>query len=45
MNDHGFRHLPVVEDGRILGVVSRRDFKGVEIDRIDEEEDLAARMR
>lgn len=45
MNDHGFRHLPVVENGRILGVVSRRDFKGVEIDRIDEEEDLAARMR
>ncbi len=24
MNDHGFRHLPVVEDGQILGVVSRR---------------------
>ncbi len=24
MNDNGFRHLPVVKDGQILGVVSRR---------------------
>ncbi|MCA9114744.1 MAG: CBS domain-containing protein [Planctomycetaceae bacterium] len=22
---HGYRHLPVVEDGRLLGIVSRRD--------------------
>lgn len=45
MNDYGFRHVPVVQDGRILGVVSRRDFKGMEIDRIDEEDNLAERMR
>lgn len=25
MLDRGFRHLPVVEDGRVLGVVSLRD--------------------
>jgi CBS domain-containing protein len=36
----GFRHLPVVEHGRILGIVSRGDFKGMEIDRLDEEEHL-----
>jgi CBS domain-containing protein len=23
--NHGYRHLPVVEDGRLLGIVSRRD--------------------
>jgi CBS domain-containing protein len=40
MSEHGFRHLPVVDDGRIWGVVSRGDFKGSEIDRLDEEEHL-----
>jgi CBS domain-containing protein len=40
MSDGGFRHLPVVESGRILGIVSRGDFKGAEIDRLDEEERL-----
>jgi len=37
MNDGGFRHLPVVESGRICGIVSRGDFKGMEIDRLDDE--------
>lgn len=41
MADGGFRHLPVVEDGRILGVVSRGDFKGMELDRLDEDEHLS----
>lgn len=45
MGDYGFRHLPIVENGRILGVVSRRDFKGVEIDRLDEEDHLMENMR
>lgn len=40
MCDCGFRHLPVVEDGRILGVISRGDFKGMEIDQMDDEEHL-----
>ena len=40
MSDGGFRHLPVVEDGRIWGIVSRGDFKGTEIDQLDEEEHL-----
>jgi len=41
MADRGFRHLPVVENGRICGVVSRSDFTGIEIDRLDEEEHLS----
>jgi CBS domain-containing protein len=45
MSDGGFRHIPVVERGRIWGIVSRSDFKGVEIDRLDEEEGLAERIR
>jgi CBS domain-containing protein len=40
MDDGGFRHLPVVASGDILGVVSRTDFTGIEIDRLDEEEHL-----
>ena len=35
MHEHGFRHLPVVDDGKILGVVSRGDFKGLELDLLD----------
>jgi len=40
MSNRGFRHLPVVESGRIWGVVSRSDFMGMEIDRLDEEDHL-----
>jgi CBS domain-containing protein len=40
MSDGGFRHLPVVADGRIIGVVSWGDFTAIEIDRLDEEEHL-----
>ena len=45
MWDGGFRHIPVVKDGRLLGVVSRGDFKGHEQDRLDEERDLWEHMR
>ena len=41
MSEGGFRHLPVVENGRVCGVVSRNDFTGIEIDRLDEEEHLS----
>ena len=41
MSQGGFRHLPVVQEGKVLGVVARADFTGCEIDRIDEEEHLA----
>jgi CBS domain-containing protein len=45
MWDGGFRHLPVVKGGKLLGVVSRGDFKGVEQDRLDEERELWEHMR
>ncbi len=45
MSNRGFRHLPVVESGRIWGVVSRSDFMGMEIDRLDEEDHLWESIR
>jgi len=30
MDERGFRHLPVVDQGRVVGIVSRRDFNGME---------------
>lgn len=44
MCDGGFRHVPVVQRGRIVGVVSRADFLGEEIERLEEEETLAERI-
>jgi len=45
MRDGGFRHIPVVEDGRILGIVSRGDFRGLEHDRLDVETGYWETMR
>lgn len=45
MRDGGFRHVPVVEDGVVLGIVSRGDFRGLEHDRMDEETGFWERMR
>jgi len=39
MHEAGYRHLPVVEEGRLLGIVSRRDFLA------DEEEELQREQR
>jgi len=44
MEDGGFRHVPVVDSGKVVGVVSRGDFKGTEIDRLDEETGLWERI-
>lgn len=37
MHDGGFRHVPVVEQGRVIGLVSTMDFRALEHDRLDEE--------
>ncbi|GMW06778.1 MAG: CBS domain-containing protein [Gammaproteobacteria bacterium] len=41
----GYRHLPVVRAGTILGVVSRGDFSGMEQDRLEEERQLWEHLR
>jgi len=45
MWDGGFRHVPLIKAGEILGVVSRGDFKGVEFNRHEDERDLWEHMR
>ena len=45
MRDGGFRHVPVVDGGVLVGVVSRGDFHGLEQDRLDEETGIWERMR
>lgn len=40
MQDGGYRHLPIVDRGRLVGIVSRRDFFGVEKARLEDEGDL-----
>jgi CBS domain-containing protein len=45
MRDGGFRHVRVVEEGVVIGVVSRGDFRGLEQDRLDEETGIWERMR
>jgi CBS domain-containing protein len=44
MEDARHRHLPIVADGRVVGIVSRFDFKGLELDRLDEETGLWERI-
>lgn len=44
MSDGGFRHLPVVADGRIVGIVSRGDFQGLELDHFEDETSLWERI-
>lgn len=44
MHDGHFRHLPVVDNGKIVGVVSRRDFFGYEIDEHEHQKKLWERL-
>ncbi len=44
MQDGDYRHLPIVDGGRVSGLVSRRDFHGVEKARLDDETALWERI-
>ena len=44
MHDCGFRHVPIIDKGALVGVVSRGDFRGREQDRLDEETGLWERI-
>lgn len=45
MRDGGFRHVPVVAEGIVVGIVSSADFCGLEKDRLDEENGIWEHMR
>jgi CBS domain-containing protein len=45
MWDGGFRHVPLVDAGKIMGVVSKGDFQGDEQTWLDEERALWEHMR
>ena len=44
MEDGRYRHVPIVEGGKVVGIVSRYDFSGLELDRLDEETGLWERL-
>ncbi|MEQ1772540.1 MAG: CBS domain-containing protein [Burkholderiales bacterium] len=44
MSDGGYRHLPIVAYGKIIGIVSRGDFKGLELNRLEDETHLWERI-
>jgi CBS domain-containing protein len=44
MQDARCRHLPIVHQGKVVGIVSRGDFRGIEQDRLDEETGLWERI-
>ena len=45
MADGGFRHVPLVKNGGIVGLVSRGDFRGLELNPDEEECDLWEHLR
>jgi CBS domain-containing protein len=44
MEDRRYRHVPIVDNGKVVGIVSRFDFSGLELDRLDEETGLWERI-
>jgi CBS domain-containing protein len=44
MEDGRYRHVPIVDDDKVVGIVSRFDFSGLELDRLDEETGLWERI-
>lgn len=45
MQDGGFRHVPLVENGRLVGIASHGDFRGLEHARLDDETGFWEMMR
>jgi len=45
MHDMGVRHMPLVEAGRVVGIVSRYDFRAMEHSRLEEETGYFETMR
>ena len=44
MQDGRYRHVPIVDGEKVMGIVSRYDFSGIELDRLDEETGLWERI-
>lgn len=44
MHDGGFRHVPVTQEGRVVGIVSRGDFRAIEHAVFDEQTGLWERL-
>jgi len=44
MHDNGFRHMPVVENGRPIGMISVRDALGSDLIRFEMEEEIKERL-
>lgn len=44
MSDGGYRHLPVVAGRRVVGILAHGDFKGLELDHIEDETGLWERL-
>jgi CBS domain-containing protein len=44
MEDARIRHVPIVADDKLVGIVSRFDFNGLELDRLDGETGLWERI-
>jgi len=44
MSDCGYRHMPVLAGGQIVGIVSRGDFQGLELDKLEVETGLWERI-
>ncbi len=44
MQDGGFRHVPICDQGRVVGIVSQGDFRGEEHARLDTETGMWERL-
>ncbi len=44
MHARRYRHLPIVHEEKLIGILSRRDFLGYEVDELEREEALWERL-